>query len=84
MHMHAHRHRHTYTDIHVRVHTHTNYTHTLTAECLGGGRLGFFNLATAAACELMAFIKPELSVMPVATVCEKSYSSYYGNKLTIL
>jgi len=32
---------------------------------LEGGLFGFFNLATAAACELMAFMKPELSVNPV-------------------
>jgi len=42
-------------------------THTTLTECgsLEGGLFGFFNLATAAACELIAFMKPELSVNPV-------------------
>jgi len=45
-----------------------NCKHTQTpTECgsLEGGLFGFFNLATAAACELIAFMKPELSVNPV-------------------
>ena len=64
---------HTYVHIYT-THTHIhdvhhcgmliNATHTPGCECFSGGLLGFFNLATAATCELMAFMNPELSVIP--------------------
>lgn len=53
------------------------YARTVGCVCLGNGRLGFFNLATAATCELIAFMNPELSVIP-----NNNNSSYYDNSTT--
>ena len=52
--------------------------YTVGCVCLGGGRLGFFSLATAATCELMAFMNPVLSVIP-----NNNSISYYDNTINI-
>ena len=66
-------HAHTCKSKHI-LHYANRHRDTLT-ECgsLVGGLFGFFSLATAAACELIAFIKPELSVNPVVAEVKITY-----------